>query len=33
MGKLLIPDQTIISDPLEGLRIKRAVYTLFDADA
>lgn len=33
MEKLLIPDQTIISDLLEGLRVERAVYTLFDADA
>lgn len=32
MEKLLIPDQTIISDLLEGLRVERAVYTLFEAD-
>lgn len=31
MEKLLIPDQTIISDLLEGLRVERAFYTLYEA--
>lgn len=31
MEKLLIPDNTIISDLLEGIRVERAFYTLFTA--
>jgi hypothetical protein len=32
MERLLIPDETIISDLLEGLRVERASYSLFGGD-